>query len=69
MTLFINKITILQYYGFRCHGDLLGNHTVLPDQNETYRRDFIGVSSFSRNYIIRKTIPYRNYAVSKIIFP
>ena len=32
----IHRITTLQYYSSGCHGDLLCNHTVHPDQTNNY---------------------------------
>jgi len=67
-TVSIHKTATVQHYGSRCHVDLLCSRTrtVLPDLIKTYSDD---VSSFCRNDIIRQTVPRRNNAVSKVIFP
>jgi len=69
ITLSICKITTKLYCGFRCHGDLFCNRTVLLDLTNIFLNGFLKVLSFSRNDMIRLTVPYRNNAVSIIIFP
>jgi len=38
--LYLRNNLIIQHYCSRCHGDLLRNHTAVPDQSKTYPNGF-----------------------------
>jgi len=60
----------LQYYSSQCHGGLLYNHTnYFLIRPTLIKMVFTGVDSFSRNHVVRQTVPYGNYSVGKIKFP
>jgi len=57
---YIYIINTKLYCGSWCLGDLFCNRTVLLDLAKTYLNGFKGINSFSRNDMIRQTVPYGN---------